>query len=197
MPPKAVASESEPDDDQQSSRPNSASIFSRAELTMLRTLSPLFAQHKFRVNLPGQQDEPNTTPTLIPNRREEIMASLDEPPSRKEHPKLAAAVKGLAASVAKEGISFRASCKIRLHHFFKKYEPSQLTVLDQWLDNWSGREEAMMVSLIEFHGPEPASHITVVPSGEASPKLVPTWGVDSNTVATARGLLSGDRKSVV
>lgn len=45
--------------------------------------------------------------------------------------------------------------KPRLQRFFAFHEPSQVAVVDAWLENWAGKHDEMMRELIAFHGTEP------------------------------------------
>lgn len=52
-------------------------------------------------------------------------------------------------------LASNAQMKQRLQRFFAFHEPTQLSVIDNWLENWNGKHEEMMNQLILFHGNEP------------------------------------------
>lgn len=49
-----------------------------------------------------------------------------------------------------------------LTRFFRRHEPTQLAVLDTWIDNWKGQEAELKRSLAAFHG-VPTSPATYIP----------------------------------
>lgn len=55
----------------------------------------------------------------------------------------------------------------RLQRFFAFHEPTQLAVVDSWLENWNGHHDEMMRELIRFHGPEPPLTYSTTPDRRA------------------------------